>query len=121
MIDVPTVIILAIIAFIVGIIMGVLLVRPSTRPRDTDFRWQVESSRVMQPLIDWLDIRLPGVLPDYEKYYRQLVISQYRVFDVAGLRTRSSYSLDLEKVFVKRGLAPTLAQQPSPDLALVPE
>jgi len=82
---------------------------------------QVESSRVMQPLIDRLDSWLPGVLSDYEKYYRRQVISRYRVFDVAGLVTQGSYSLDLEEIFVARSIAPTLAQQPSPDLALIPE
>jgi Cdc6-like AAA superfamily ATPase len=79
----------------------------------------IESSRVIQPLLDWADRRLPGVLPDFEQSYRQDIIHRDRMFSVAGLPTRSSSALNLEEIFVEPDVVPSLDQLPAPDGALL--
>jgi hypothetical protein len=64
---------------------------------------------------DWLDAQVQRVLSGFgfrRRYYQQLLY-RHRVFNVRGLRTQGTYTLELEKVFVELRIAPQNPQDAS--------
>ncbi len=57
----------------------------------------------------------------YRRYYYDYLYDQHRDFDIKGLRTQSSHTLDLEQVFVELSIDPKPFHQVSPDPLQIPE
>jgi energy-coupling factor transporter ATP-binding protein EcfA2 len=61
--------------------------------------------RLESPLVDgitiWLDQQILNSLSRYRRQYYRYLIYQHRDFDVKGLSTQGTYTLELEQVFVE--------------------
>lgn len=60
----------------------------------------------------WIDCLLSG----HRMRYLQDIIYQHRHFDVKGLSTQATFTLELEQVFVDLSVAPTAPHQASADM-----
>src|SRR5712691_483841 len=83
--------------------------------------WQRLESPWIDQIAQWLDLRIRGILSGYTGYYRQHLIYQHRDFDVKGLSTQGTYTLDMEQVFVELSIDPKPAHQTTADPLQVPE
>jgi hypothetical protein len=86
--------------------------------------WQRLEQWWVDRIADWLDAWVQALLGGrgYRKRYLQHLIYRHRAFDVKGLTTQGIYTLELEQVFVKLGVAPQPAHLASADpLHQVPE
>jgi hypothetical protein len=79
----------------------------SDRKKDEESHW-------WQYVTDWFS----GI----RRRYLQQVVYEHRVFNIKGLRTRGTYNVELNKVFVELRIAPTTApNQPHRDLLTAKE
>jgi hypothetical protein len=83
--------------------------------------WQKLESPWINQIANWLDTRVRSIVSGYQGHYCQYLIYQHRDFDVKGLSTLGTYTLDLEQVFVELSIAPKPPHQTSADPLKVPE
>ena len=83
--------------------------------------WQKLESPWINQIANWLDMRVRSIVSGYQGHYCQYLIYQHRDFDVKGLSTLGTYTLDLEQVFVELSIAPKPPHQTSADPLKVPE
>src|SRR5260370_20541929 len=83
--------------------------------------WQKLESPWINQIANWLDIRVRSIVSGYQGHYCQYLIYQHRDFDVKGLSTLGTYTLDLDQVFVDLSITPRLPHQTSADPLKLPE
>src|SRR5262249_36708960 len=83
--------------------------------------WQQLQSNWIKRIADRIDTRVQGWLSGYQKHYCQYLIYQHRDFDVKGLSTVGTYTLDLEQVYVELSIDPKPPHQTSTDPLKLPE
>ncbi len=83
--------------------------------------WQKLESPWINQIANWLDTRVRSIVSGYQGHYCQYLIYQHRDFDVKGLSTLGTYTLDLEQVFVELSIAPKPPHQTSANPLKVPE
>ena len=72
--------------------------------------------RYAGPLADWIHGTGARLFSGYRRYYLQHAIEfEHRNFDVKGLSTQNTYTLELEQVFVDLSLVPMAPHQASGD------
>ncbi len=78
--------------------------------------WEDLQGRWSKSAADWIDIEVRLLFSPFRRSYYQTLRYRHRVFNVRGLRTQGTYTLELEKVFVDLRLAPQNPQAVSADL-----
>jgi len=73
--------------------------------------------RLKPPVIDftaeWVKVTFLNFFSRFGRRYSDHLIYEHRVFNVRGLRTTSTYTLEIEKIFVELNLAPSNPHQAS--------
>ncbi len=59
---------------------------------------------------EWIKAAVRGFAPGFTRRYNQQVMYDYRIFNVRGLRTTGTFTLELEHVFVDLRIAPANPQ-----------
>ncbi|MCK5715939.1 MAG: NACHT domain-containing protein [Thiomargarita sp.] len=58
-------------------------------------------------IISWLSKMISLWFSSFQRRYNQHILYEHRVFNVRGLRTRGTFTLEIEEVFVELRVAPT--------------
>ena len=69
--------------------------------------WQQLESRWVDRIADRFDAWVSSIFSHYQKQYCQYLIYQHRDFDVKGLTTQGTFTLELDQVFVELSVDPT--------------
>ena len=77
--------------------------------------WQQLESSWVERTATWFDQRAQGLISRYRKQYYQYLYYQHRDFDVKGLSTLGTYTLELDQVFVDLRIDPTTALRATPN------
>lgn len=84
--------------------------------------WQKLESKWVDRIADELDAWVQGLTSNYQRRYLKHLFYQHRAFDVKGLTTQGTYTLELEQVFVELSVEPQPIHLASPDpIQVVPE
>src|SRR6266478_9090060 len=77
--------------------------------------WQRLESSWVERTATWFDQRAQGLISRYRKQYYQYLYYQHRDFDVKGLSTLGTYTLELDQIFVDLRIDPTTALRATPN------
>ena len=77
--------------------------------------WQKLESRWVDRVANAVDSWALSLFSNFHKKYLQFLVYRHRDFDVKGLSTQGTYTLELEQVFVELSIAPQPAHQISTD------
>ena len=84
--------------------------------------WQKLESKWVDRIADELDAWVQGLTSNYLRRYLKHLFYQHRAFDVKGLTTQGTYTLELEQVFVELSVEPQPLHLTSADpIQVVPE
>jgi energy-coupling factor transporter ATP-binding protein EcfA2 len=84
--------------------------------------WQKLESKWVDRIADELDAWVQGLTSNYQRRYLKHLFYQHRAFDVKGLTTQGTYTLELEQVFVELSVEPQPLHLTSADpIQVVPE
>jgi len=83
--------------------------------------WQKLESKWVDRIAEALDAWALELFSNYQKRYLKHVFYQHRAFDVKGLTTQGTYTLELEQVFVELSVEPQPIHLTSADPIHVPE
>jgi energy-coupling factor transporter ATP-binding protein EcfA2 len=78
-------------------------------------------SRWVDRSVEKLDNMIQGSISHYRRYYCQYLYYQHRDFDVKGLTTVGTYTLELDRVFVELSIDPTTLKQMSSNPIQLPK
>jgi energy-coupling factor transporter ATP-binding protein EcfA2 len=73
--------------------------------------WKELESQAVAGAAEWVNIAFLNFFSRFRRRYNRQVIYDHRVFNVRGLRTTGTYTLEVEKVFVELRIAPGHLQQ----------
>jgi len=82
--------------------------------------WKKLEDLVMDRIAEWVKYKGQDLFFHYQRHYCQLLVYQHRDFDVKGLSTQGTFTLDLVQVFVELHIAPTPAHHASPNPIRLP-
>jgi len=68
--------------------------------------WKELERRWVKSAADWIEGEIRIVISRFRRHYYKQLGFRHRVFNVRGLRTQGTYTLELEKVFVELRTAP---------------
>jgi len=77
--------------------------------------WSQFEPELLKATTDWVRNFALNFSPGFQKRYNTQVRFDHRVFNVRGLRTQGSYTLDVEQVFVELRIAPSHLQKANTD------
>jgi len=77
--------------------------------------WKVLEPQAVTGAAEWVKIAFLNFFSRFRRRYNRQVIYDHRVFNVRGLRTTGTYTLDVEKVFIELRIAPGHLQQAGVD------
>jgi hypothetical protein len=78
--------------------------------------WTELRSRLVKRAADEAELWVGSFFLRYRRRYLENLIFQHRNFDIKGLSTQSTYTLDLDHVFVELDLSPIAPHQASADM-----
>jgi energy-coupling factor transporter ATP-binding protein EcfA2 len=73
--------------------------------------WKKKEPQAVDAVAEWVTVAFLNLFSRFRRRYNRQVIYDYRVFNVRGLRTTGTYTLEVEKVFVELRIAPGHLQQ----------
>ncbi len=73
--------------------------------------WKELEPQAVTGAAEWVKIAFLNFFSRFRRRYNRQVIYDHRVFNVRGLRTTGTYTLEVEKVFVELRIAPGHLQQ----------
>jgi predicted NACHT family NTPase len=73
--------------------------------------WKALEPQAVAGAAEWVKIAFLNFFSQFRRQYNRQVIYDHRVFNVRGLRTTGTYTLEVEKVFVELRIAPGHLQQ----------
>lgn len=73
--------------------------------------WKELETQAVTGAAEWVKIAFLNFFSRFRRRYNRQVIYDHRVFNVRGLRTTGTYTLEVEKVFVELRIAPGHLQQ----------
>jgi nicotinamide riboside kinase len=73
--------------------------------------WKKKEPQAVDAAAEWVTVAFLNLFSRFRRRYNRQVIYDYRVFNVRGLRTTGTYTLEVEKVFVELRIAPGHLQQ----------
>lgn len=73
--------------------------------------WKVLEPQAAAGAAEWVKIAFLNFFSRFRRRYNRQVIYDHRVFNVRGLRTTGTYTLEVDKVFVELRIAPGHLQQ----------
>jgi len=77
--------------------------------------WSQFEPELLKATTDWIRNFVLNFSPGFQKRYNTQIRYDHRVFNVRGLRTQGSYTLDVEQVFVELKIAPSHLQKANTD------
>lgn len=77
---------------------------------------QFLQERWAKSVADWVEAQIQLRVSRFPRHYFRQLRFRHRVLNVRGLRTQGTYTLELEKVFVRLRAAPQNPQEPTRDL-----
>src|SRR5437879_4238544 len=84
--------------------------------------WKRLKDRWLDVAAQWVDYRVQELVSGYRRKYVEHVSYECRDFDVKGLSTQGTYTLELQRVFVELSVDPRPLHQTSQDpIAKLPE
>ncbi|MDM8556450.1 DUF1566 domain-containing protein [Desulfococcaceae bacterium HSG7] len=75
--------------------------------------WEKLKPPVIDFTAEWVKVTVLNFFSHFGRRYKEHLIYEHRVFNVRGLRTTGTYTLEIEKIFVELNLAPSNPHQAS--------
>jgi len=75
--------------------------------------WEQLEPDLVKATAGWIKITALNFFSGFRRRYNRHIIYEHRVFNVQGLRTTGTYTLEVEQVFVELQIAPSNPQQAS--------
>ena len=69
--------------------------------------WERLETDLVDATVDWIKGEALNFSPGFRRHYNTQVKFDHRVFNVRGLRTTGTFSLEVEKVFVELRVSPS--------------
>ncbi len=83
--------------------------------------WGQLEDPLVKHIAQLVTIHAQEITSRYRKYYCQYLYYQHRDFDIKGLTTIGTYTLELDQVFVELSIDPTTPKQMSPNPIQIPQ